>query len=299
MAGSIEFYASRWRDALTLCERAETLLREQNSRSEWDFMTAHSLGLASLAYLGELRALRRRQTLLLDEARQRGNLLAAVCLACGPASIGWLAADDPGEAARQADDALAPWRAGAFQLPQYLHLVAKAQTALYAGDAREALRIVDRAWPRVVTSMTLYVQNLRVTLRHLRARCALAVAAQSSRHSLARRRMLRLARAEASRLAREDVAWAPPLAMTIEGGVLATTGEIEGAAERFERAAAALRSVDMKLFAAATDHEHGRLIGGAAGRALRTIGESSMIDEDVAAPERLAAMLVPGVTGRA
>ena len=68
-------------------------------------MTAHTLGLASMAYLGDLRGLRERQTQLLDEARDRGNRLAAVCLACGPANIGWLAADDPVEAQRRADQA--------------------------------------------------------------------------------------------------------------------------------------------------------------------------------------------------
>lgn len=296
MAGSIEFYGSRWREALTLCERAERLIREHQSRSEWDLMTAHTLGLASLAHLGELRALRRRQIQLLDEARERGNLLAAVCLACGPANVGWLAADDPDEAQRRADAALAPWKHGAFQLAQYLHLVASTQIALYRGDADGALARISSAWPRIVSSMTLYIQNFRVTLRHLRARAALAVVAADRSRPLRRAKLLRLARSEARKLSKDDVPFARPLGLTIEAGALALANEAEKSAEALAQAASGFRELEMMLHAAAADHERGRLIGGDHGRVLRTEAEARMIDEDVAFPERLAAMFVPGIT---
>ena len=298
MAGSIEFYGSRWRKAHSLCERAEHLLREHQSRSEWELMTAHTLSLASLANLGELRTLRRRQIQLLDEARERGNLLAAVCLACGPANVGWLAADDPDEAERRADDALAPWKHGAFQLAQYLHLVAKMQIGLYRGDAHGALARISAAWPRVISSMTLYIQNFRVMLRHLRARAALAVAAQDRSRSLRRARLVRLARSEARKLSKDDVPFARPLGLTIEAGVSALSGALEESAELLSLAASGFRELDMLLHAAAADHERGRLVGGDAGRVLRTEAEARMIDEDVASPERLAAMFVPGISGR-
>jgi len=296
MAGSIEFYGSRWREALTLCERAERLLREHKSRSEWELMTAHTLSLASLAHLGELRMLRRRQIQLLDEARERGNLLAAVCLACGPANVGWLAADDPAEALRRADDALAPWKNGAFQLAQYLHLVATTQIALYRGDAHGALRRITSAWPRVISSMMLYIQNFRVTLRHLRARAALAVVAVEGPGAVRRGRLLRLARAEAQKLSRDDVPFARPLGLAIEAGACALSNEREKSAALLDEAASGFRELEMMLHAAAADHERGRLVGGDSGRLLRTEAEARMIDEDVASPERLAVMFVPGIT---
>ncbi len=296
MAGSIEFYASRWREALSLCERAEHLLREHKSRSEWELMTAHTLSLASLAHLGELRTLRRRQIQLLDEARERGNLLAAVCLACGPANVGWLAADDPDEAQRRADDALAPWKNGAFQLAQYLHLVATTQIALYRGDADGALQRITAAWPRVISSMMLYIQNFRVMLRHLRARAALAVVAQDRVGPLRRARLLRLARAEANRLSRDDVPFARPLGLAVSAGVYALSGDRERSADVLAEAAAGFREVEMTIHAAAADHERGRLLGGDRGRLLRTEAEAAMIDADVGSPERLARMFVPGIT---
>jgi hypothetical protein len=238
-------------------------------------MTAHTLALASMAYLGDVRGLRERQELLLDEARGRGNLLAAVCLTCGPATIGWLAADDPDEAERRVAQALAPWKHD-LQLPAYLQLVSTVQIALYRGDARRALSVLDEAWPRLLTSMTLYVQNFRVTLRHLRGRAALALLVSGEASRLERMRLVRLVRAETRRLAAEDVVWAPALAATLEGGLLSVTGKKEQATHRLAEAATVLQDLDMPLFAAA-----------AAGSV------APMLEQGVKHPERLVAMLVP------
>ncbi|HVH46177.1 MAG TPA: hypothetical protein VM925_27695, partial [Labilithrix sp.] len=181
---------------------------------------------------------------------------------------------------------------------RYLHVVAIAQIALYRGDPAGALALLSAAWPRLVASMSLYVQNFRVTLRHLRARCALGLLAQSgARISRLRRwRLLQLARTEAKRLSSEDVVWAPALARLIDAGVAAVTDARSEAAEHLERAAKDLRGLDMMLHAAAADHERGLLISGDAGRALRRSAETWMLDARVQRPERLAAMLVPGFT---
>jgi len=296
MAGSIEFYASRWRAALDLCTRAEAILREHHSGSEWDLMTAHTLALASMAYLGDIPTLRHRQVQLLAEARDRGNLLAPVCLASGPANIGWLAADDPRAAQEHADAALASWRDDDLQLPRYLHLVASAQISLYRDDPGAGLARLASAWPRLVTSMTLYVQNFRVTLRHLRARCALGVLARGGTASrLERLRLGRLASGEARRLAADDVAWAGPLSRAIAGGLAAATGRGSEAVALLTRAAGELRELEMSLYALAAEHEAGRLMGGSGGRALQRTAEAAMIDLRVESPERLARTLVPGV----
>jgi hypothetical protein len=261
-------------------------------------MTAHTLGLASLAYLGDLRALRERQGQLLDETVERGNALASVCLTCGPANVAWLAADEPREARRRADQALAAWRHDDLQIPRYLHLVAATQTALYEDDARGALERLTSAWPRLLTSMSLYVQNFRVTLLHLRARAALALLAREPRWSFDRVRLVRRARIDARRIGREDVAWAPALAATIDAGLAAVTGDDPRAASLLARAAAAFGSLDMKLHSAAADFERGRLVGGGAGRALKEGAEAWMLEEGVKNPERLAATLIPGIPRR-
>jgi serine/threonine protein kinase/tetratricopeptide (TPR) repeat protein len=299
MAGTVEFYASRYREALSLCAKAETILRERQSRSEWELMTSHVLSLASLAYLGDLRTLRARQTELLAEARQRGNILAAICLASGVANIRWLAADDPDEAQRRADESLAPWKEDDFRFPQYLHLLACVNISLYRGDAAAAWRRIVREWPRVISSMSFQVQNFRVTLRHLRARCALAVVTsgvESAPSWPKREALLFVARRDARHLAEEDVGWASSLAHSLHAGLAAATGDPSTAIAELAKAAQAYRDVGMMLHAAAADHERSRLLGGEDGRALLRSAEASMIAEQVSRSERLAAMLVPGIT---
>jgi hypothetical protein len=290
MAGTIEFYSSRYDRALAKCEEAEAILRAARIRSEWELMTSHTLSLASLAYLGDLRTLRARQADLLADAEARGNLLTRACLASGPANLGWLVADAPGEAARRNDAAIAPWREDDFQLPHYLHLVAAAQIALYRGDPEEAWDRLRQEWPRVRSSMSLVVQNFRVTLLHLRARAAIALAKKTS-GALGRARLLRRARIDAASVAREDVAWASPLAAALEGELALVRGDRARAAASFARAGDAFRALSLALHAAAADHERGRILGGEAGRRMLHRAEAWMVDQRVADPPRLAATL--------
>jgi hypothetical protein len=299
MAGTVAYYASQWREAVTLCAKAEEILRERQSRSEWELMTSHVLSLVCLVQLGELRVLRARQVELLAEARQRGNRLAAICLASGLANIRWLAADDPDEAQRRADDSLAPWRDDDFRLPQYLHLIACVNISLYRGDAAGAWRRVAREWPRVVSSMTLQVQNFRLTLRHLRARCALALATSMDKGAGSwpkREALFFVVRRDARLIAKEDNAWAPALALSLEGGLAAASNDVETATARLRAAAEAYRAIDMQLHAAAADHERSRLLDGDEARALRRSAEEWMTDEQVSRGDSLAAMLIPGIS---
>jgi hypothetical protein len=259
-------------------------------------MTSHTLSLAALAYAGDLRTLRARQHELVAEACQRGNTLSAQCLSSGPANVGWLVADDAEEAKRRADEAIGPWKRNEFQLAHYFHLVANVQIALYRGDAADAWRTISRSWPKIVASMNLQVQNFRVTLRHLRARCAIARAAQcgaGAAGTIARAGLLRLARREVGRLAREDVAWCAPLAASLDAGVSALDGDDARAIERLDAAARGYRGLDMHLHAAAADFKRGRMLGGEEGRLVLRRAEAWMIGEDVVRPERMAAMIIP------
>jgi hypothetical protein len=292
MGASIDFYASRYKPAIEQCDSAEAILAEAKIRSEWERLTAHTLSLAALAYVGEIVKLRQRQAELIAEAHERGNRISFACLASGPANVAFLLADQPDTARRRAEEAFLPWRHESFQLAHYFHLVAMSQIDLYEGNPAATLARLDREWPRVLLSMSLHIQNFRVTLRHLRGRAAIG----SALHAASRRereRLLRYARREAERIAREDVAWARPLALSLQGGIAAVKGDIPRASELLSTAAHAFRNLDMALHAAAADLQHGRLVGGDRGRALIDGAESWMFGQRIASPERVAAMLVP------
>ncbi len=292
MAGTIEFWASRWRDTLAYCTSASELLRSNGSLSEWELLSSDMLSFVSLAYLGELRAMRVKQAEALAIARERGNVLATSCLASGPANITWLVADDPDEAERRADEGLAPWKSKTFQVAHYLDLVARVQASLYRGDAASALDRLRREWPRLLTSMTLLVQNFRVTLRYLRGRAAVALAGQTS-SSRKRKNLLDMARKDVASLRGDDVAWSNALATSIEASAFVLIGDDERAVGKLDEAAVAYRQLDMHLHAVAADYERGRILGGDRGRAVLRDAESWLIERHVVSPERLVALMFP------
>ena len=295
MEGTMAFYDARWHAAHDLCQRAERLLRERAGGAAWERTTGHLLSLTSLVYLGELAELGRAVPVLLRDADERGDRLAASTLATGLVNLLWLAADDAGEARRRADASLALWKQRDFQVPHYFDLVAQVHVDLYEGRGARALGRLATVWPKLLLSFSLLVQNLRMTVRHLRARAAIVAALEA--RGLARRGLLHVAGEDASRLATEDVRWAAPLAAGLQAGIAAVEGREREAAAGLDRTARLFAGIDMALYAAAARTGQGVLMGGDAGRALVEESATWMRGQGIARPGRMAAMLVPGVRG--
>ncbi|WP_437752600.1 serine/threonine-protein kinase [Sorangium sp. So ce1389] len=297
MKGTIAFYEARWLDALTLCRSAEDVLRENCRGAAWELTTSHILSLASLAYLGRMNELRAKLPKLLQVSTERGDLLAAASLATGLPSMAWLAADQPEEARRRVDEAMALWPQTGFQAQHYFALLARCQIDLYTGDAWTAWDRISAIWPTVRATVTLRVQNFRITLRHLRARCALAAQAAGALPGGAARadgaRLLRVAMEEARHLDGEGLPWADALADVVRGSVAAAAGRPREAASMLLRAADAFERIDMALYAAAARYRLGSLADDALGRSLRRRSEATMRELGVAEPRRMAAALVP------
>lgn len=301
MRGSIAFYGAQWRRSLELCRSAEDLLRERCRGTTWEMTTSHLLSVGALVYLGEIKELVSSLPLLLRAAHERGDILAGASLASGLPNMAWLAGDQPDEARRQADHAMTGWPQTDFQAQHYFDLLARTQIDLYAGDAWAALQRITAAWPRLRASVNLRVQNFRVTLRHLRARCALAAAAPGSGprpralRGWNRDRLLQLALWDARRLDGEGQPWASAFVALLRGSIAAIQAREGVAVEQLDRAASAFSRIDMALYAAAARCQGGLLRGGDEGRARLTAGEVWMRGQGIVAPARIAAMLVPGL----
>lgn len=293
MEGTMAFYDARWRAAHTLCRSAEQLLRERAGGAAWERTTGHLLSLASLVYLGDFGELDHVLPLLLREADERGDRLAASTLATGLPNLLWLAADDPGEARRRVDAASSLWGQSDFQVPHYFDLVARMHIDLYEGNGSAALTRIRSTWPKLLLSFSMLVQHLRMTVRHLRARAAIAAATEAPR--VTRWRLLRRAGEDARQIEAEDVRWAAPLAAGLRAGIAAVEGRERDAAMELDRAARLYAGIEMALHAAAARTGHGVLMGGDTGRALVEESEAWMRGQGIVRPRRMAAVLLPGV----
>jgi len=98
----------------------------------------------------------------------------------------------------------------------------------------------------------------------------------------------------AGRLKRERMPWTAPLASILRAACANEARDYPLALASLRAAVAEAESADMAMYAAAARHRLGSALGGDEGRELLRQAEAAMALEDVRAPARFAALLVPG-----
>ena len=277
-------WPTSWRD----CSAAAEMYRERCRGVAWELAICDAYRLPALAYRGELAELARVVPLAYAGARERGDLYAMNLLSLGQQSVPRLAENRPEAAIDEADAAVAPFPRDTYILPHYHHLFAVVQAELYRDQPEAAARALAQAWPGLERARLLMVQCLRCEIRHLHARVAIATAARA--HDPTPHRAT--ARKEATRIERDDVAPAKPLAAAIRAALA------EGADDKrheLERAVVGFEAAHMQLYAHACRDRLGALVGGSAGREERAAAAAWFATQQVANPERMIAMLLPGV----
>ncbi len=137
--------------------------------------------------------------------------------------------------------------------------------------------------------MLLRIQTVRVELRHLRARTAIASAAGSQREQ-----RLQIAENMARKISKEQVAWADPLAALIWGGIAGSRGDKASAMTYLSQAVEGFELADMALYGAASRRRLGEAIAEERGVQLITEADSWMAAQRIKNPERMMQMLAPG-----
>ena len=138
-AGTSALLAGEWKKASLLCARALVVLRDQCTGATWEINCAESFLLGALMFHGEIGEVSRRLPALLTAARDRGNRYFETELRTRM-NIVWLAADQPDDGERHANEAMAGWSHQGFHRQHYSHMLARIQTELYRGDAEAAWR---------------------------------------------------------------------------------------------------------------------------------------------------------------
>jgi serine/threonine protein kinase len=289
--GVIALLTGRWRLAQTKLARAEDIFREQCIGATWEAATAQMFRCLALYYLGDWEVLGQQASTSIRHALDRGDRYTAAVLDC-LAPYGELKANDIDGARRLIDQAAVHWQAtNGYHLQHYLQLLVRIQIDLYAGEATAAWARIAAEWGNLRRSLLLRVQMTRVESTHMRARCALAMAALAPAEI---KRYLRIAERAGRKLRREPVPWSAALGVLVQAGAAALRNRPTQAITLLEEAEDRLEQADMYLFAAAAQWQRGRLVGGNQGRDILRRADAAMSKHGVVNPAAIAGMLAPG-----
>jgi serine/threonine protein kinase/tetratricopeptide (TPR) repeat protein len=291
--GVCAYLEGRWTVAQWECDRAEAIFRDGCIGVAWELDTAHAFALWGLSHQGAVAELSRRWPILLDEARARGDLYAAMNLSSYIMSIVRLAADEPDTADRELRQTMSQWSSEGYHVQHNDALWALVQIALYRGDGAAAWNLIEQSWPALRRSLLLRVQFIRTSMNFLRARAALAAAVSLRRSRPARiRPLLAVARRTARQLERECMPCPSAYARLIGGAVAAIGGDTAAAMALLTEAVARFEAVDMRLCAAATRRRLGELQDGPSGQEEVDRATRWMANEKIKNPDRMAAMII-------
>jgi len=282
----------RWKAAVELLERAETLLKDNCSGLDFELHLAQYYALQGRQRLGSLRDLEIRLSVRLQAAQDKGDLLAVTNLRTSILPQIHLAHDDPARALRELEQAIAAWSSAGFHLQHYNALVSRVEALLYGADPEQALEVLAGSWQPLRRSRLLRVQSVRVTCLELRARSALALAAQ--RPGLARRpTLLALAAGDIRRIEAERVGYGEALALRLQGQEALALDRADEAGALLFQAELAFQACDMALQAMVVRHRRGRLEG-PPGAEQTEAADRWMRGQRIANPARFVAQHLPG-----
>lgn len=167
---------------------------------------------------------------LKTRADQCGDVYASVVFRTGPCVMSPLAEDNPELAQQMCEEGRAAWTAPGFTSLDFQHFIAVMNVHLYRGDVAAGWSTVQRTWPELVRGAFLKLDMIGILLRHIRARAAVQAArAESGR---GREAFLRIALAEAAKIAKSELPHAAAWAAGTQAAAFALAGKQMEARER-------------------------------------------------------------------
>ncbi len=226
----------------------------------------------------------------IQEAQERNDLQLLTVQRTWPMGvIRWLTVDQVDKARETLSEGVMQWPSQGFDIHPFWAGMSQSLLHLYAGDYFQAFGALQDLSKRFSRSLLRWNQVLRVIQGHWLAHAALALASITQD----RRHLLKMARQQADRLARENYPLAEPYVPYFRGYLSYLAGDEEKAVTLLRESATRFDAMQFKLFAAAANRQLGRLLGGDEGRALMAQADEAMKAEGVVRPERFAAMLLP------
>ncbi len=289
--GASAFLLGDFPKAAEHLSRAEQIYIEKCTGVAFYLSTIQHLLGVYYSWLGQWGTLCRKWDVWINDAEERGDLFLLASLRLQwQGTYRWLAVDQVEKARSQLSQGLAQWSWRGFEIINSGAAICESAIELYVGDHQKAFAICEDVCRRFFRSPFRRIELLRVIRRFSFANVALGFASVSPD----RKALLAVAQQQADGLAKENCPLAYPYVPYIRGCICYLKGEEDGAIELLRGAAGAFEQAQLKLYAAATNRQLGRLLGGDEGRALVAQADESMRAEGVVRPERVAAMLAPG-----
>ena len=279
--GLLSYFNARYREAYEILTESEHRF-EGLPGQQWERSSTQTMRLLTLRNLGwfrELYAVRKRY---LRVAVDRGDLYTEALLR-RTSTLVWLARDDLENARRQLE--LAIWRApdGDMQLQDWYEIRSHAEIALYQRDDAGALESALAEVETVEASSLMHVRAVCSEVRFMHARLLLALGGNK------RRAIARFAR----QLARGCSLQGQIFGAFLEAALAVAGDDKARACLQLDRVESLAVSAGADWMRHGARYWKGRLQDDQAGEQQLQTSLGWMKNQGVAAPERLAGMLIP------
>jgi hypothetical protein len=288
--GMIAYFEDRWQDNLAYCDEAATIFRDHCTGVTWELDTAHTFALWALLLQGEIPELTRRWSVLLDQARERGDRYAETYLSTIIMAFVRLAADDPHGMRQSLNQVLNQWSQAGFHIQHYHCLYAGCLVDLYQGETAAAWERVTGMWSKFSNSLLPRIQNLRWHMHFMRGSVAVAAALTAADQ----RPLLNIAERDALQLQREGLAPAAACSQFIFAALANARGDRATVRRHLTEATHAFQANRQFLWAAAAGIRLGKLLGEEEGAVWIASAERWMSTHGIKNPVRMTAAFAPG-----
>jgi len=284
------FQSGRFPETLRLANEAEAMLREKCTGVAWEISSCRILSLCSLSWSGAASEYSVRLTGFIQEGRQRSDQHTAISLRLLTYShYPFLFADEPDQGIVAVEEAMEAWGRQDFDLQRYGGTFSIVECLLYKGDGPAAYQYLMRAWPDYLRSMLGQWTLFDLFLLILRARAAIASIRGTPASSEYTKDAMRCIR----KIRRIRIGWAPAVADALDALLCLVDGRPQEAIQKFRSAEQQLSDAELRLYARSCQYHLGGLLGGEAGRELRTRAIAWMRAEGIRNPAHMVAGVLP------
>ena len=248
LRGVFAFMRGQWEECCTLLEGTRQCYETIPEDNSWELASCDFVSLSAQFLSGQWQWSIAKVAASIREAQTQGNLYHSATIQLSSANLLWLMNDDPTEARRHANEAIAEWSQQSTHLQHLLATVTLAHIDLYLGNEKNAFELVSSRW-KMYRKSGIFRWELNETLIiDLYARTALACLFAKT---LTAKRARKYAAQNARKLGRTSISWPHGLAKLIQAQLAYADGN-KNVILLFEEATELLDSLDMPFWATAS-----------------------------------------------